>query len=166
MTARLRKLKLNKRALQLLLAASFLILIYYIYTFRSISDKLSEIQLITHRQGYSYVFQSDNTSELIPRLMAMNKCLAESYGDKVDDENIDQYSLSQRKIFPTSPSKMISSFDHLRISGFKFCSILNNARFDPWVHICKFLFGILYASRTGRILGSNQSPRAFIHQDD
>ena len=130
----------KKRALSLFLSAYVMGLIFY-YCIPKLNSDMSERKNIVNKQDYNNAIQSARTSELILRLIKINKCLSESYDNDVYDENVHQKS--QRKIFPPSPSKMISSFDHLRISGFEFCSILNNARFDPWVHICKFLFGIL-----------------------
>jgi hypothetical protein len=42
--------------------------------------------------------------------------------------------------FTSSVSNVVRNIKDVRISGFKFCSILDNSLFSPWVHICIYLF--------------------------
>ena len=51
----------------------------------------------------------------------------------------DEHELNYTKVGRLISVSSFTRNDYLRISGFEFCSILNNARFNPWVHICTFL---------------------------
>jgi hypothetical protein len=123
----------KRRKINLLLAIWALFLIYYYCTSWGNSDKLSDRTAITNNQKHSLTTQSTNAAEHIRRIKS--KGVEESYDNIVYDENG-----HEDRFFPAAlPSKLIDSFDFLRISGFEYCSILNNARFNPWVQICKFL---------------------------
>ena len=61
--------------------------------------------------------------------------------DKIDiseDQSMEDYGRGRPENRQTSPSfaDLIQKNNYLRISGFEFCTLLNNSRFNAWVHIC------------------------------
>ena len=52
----------------------------------------------------------------------------------------DAYTQNDRTkdhLYPPALSTVIREMKETRVTGFKFCSILDNAAFNPWIHICK-----------------------------
>lgn len=60
------------------------------------------------------------------------------YNKKLEklEKDMRKEGLDSDTLFPRDVSNVIQEMPRTRISGFKFCSILNNAVFNPWVHIC------------------------------
>ena len=52
------------------------------------------------------------------------------------ERDMSKEGLQSNNLFPPDLSNAVQEMPETRISGFKFCSTLNNAIFNPWVHIC------------------------------
>jgi hypothetical protein len=115
------------------MAACFMACIWHYSTPEFDSDNVSDL-IISKNQDYHKNIQPLKDGSILVNNREENykQTYQLPYGQKM-------HQVPNTHFFPESFSKMIDNLGHLRISGFEFCSILNNARFNPWVHICTFL---------------------------
>ncbi len=100
--------------------------IYFLY-----SGGLSEIFYGTKREQVEQIYYKKGS--LIDRTKRKQ-------GNNIDFMKVadsqSNVNSSDDLFFSPITAKMARSIQHIRVSGFNFCSILDHSLFNPWVHIC------------------------------
>lgn len=79
----------------------------------------------------------DLPSKQLEENIPFGKILKGLYKDSTKSQlDTKEHETPVDQFFSPMISKMVQTVHDIRVSGFSFCSILNNARFNPWVHIC------------------------------